>query len=176
MQLPQNIGMGIGNNSLMDGQLLVSVDVLYKMWNDADLFNAIYDNQWVCNSAPSTRWGITNFAPATPGPRILSILHPVPTSAASLSRVDCVRCVYTQGLLAVSSQHRLSAGIGITDVLPGVDMDVMAGGMFRDQQQLGDATQTTIMSYWVGFGLTWRFGRGSCGSHCDAGDTCLDSN
>ena len=41
-------------------------------------------------------------------------------------------------------------------------MDVMAGGMFRSSEQLGDYTSTSIASYWIGAGLTWRFGRGSC--------------
>jgi hypothetical protein len=30
----------------------------------------------------------------------------------------------------------------------------MAAGMFRDTEQLGDFTTTSIESYWVGFGLT----------------------
>ena len=69
---------------------------------------------------------------------------------------------YTQGLLAVTSPHRITAGIGVVDVLPGVDLDFMAGGMFRDEEQLGDFTATSIESYWLGVGMTWRFGRGSC--------------
>lgn len=176
MQLPQNIGFGIGNNALMDGQLLVSVDVLYKMWDQADLFDSIYDNQWVVQFGTQYTMGnyklragyawAQNPLDSAPGPNLGGVIQP--------GGLRAVR--YTQGLLAITSQHRVSAGIGMADVLPGVDMDFMAGGMFRDEQQLGDATQTSIMSYWVGFGLTWRFGRGSCGSHCDAGDTCLESN
>jgi long-chain fatty acid transport protein len=166
MQLPQNIGLGIGNNSLMDGQLLVSVDVLYKMWNYADLFNTVYDNQWVVQFG--TQYTMGNYKlragyawaedplDPNPGPSLGGVVQP--------GGLRAVR--YSQGLLAITSQHRISGGIGMTDVLPGVDMDLMAGGMFRDQQQLGDATQTSIMSYWIGFGLTWRFGRGSCGSEC----------
>ncbi|MFN0020713.1 MAG: OmpP1/FadL family transporter [Pirellulaceae bacterium] len=162
MQLPQNIGFGLGNNVLMDGQLLVSADVLYKMWNDADLFDAIYDNQWVVQLGTQYTmgnyklragyaWAQNPLDPA-PGPNLGGVIQP--------GGLRAVR--YSQGLMAITSQHRISAGIGIADVLPGVDMDLMAGGMFRDEQQLGDATQTSIMSYWVGFGLTWRFGRGSC--------------
>jgi long-chain fatty acid transport protein len=30
--------------------------------------------------------------------------------------------------------------------------------MFSDTEQLGDFTQTSIASYWVGVGLTLRFG------------------
>ena len=47
MDLPQNVGLGVANSALMDGRLLVGVDVLYKLWDEADLFEAVYDNQWV---------------------------------------------------------------------------------------------------------------------------------
>jgi long-chain fatty acid transport protein len=40
-------------------------------------------------------------------------------------------------------------------------MDLMAGGMFRDTEQLGNFTTTSVESYWIGVGLTWRFGRGA---------------
>jgi long-chain fatty acid transport protein len=45
MDLPQNIGFGVANNALMDGRLLLGVDVVYKLWDEADLYRAIYDNQ-----------------------------------------------------------------------------------------------------------------------------------
>ncbi|MBC7853315.1 MAG: hypothetical protein IAF94_07760 [Pirellulaceae bacterium] len=166
MQLPQNFGFGIGNTALMDGQLLVAVDVLYKTWDEADLFKAIFDNQWVVQFGTQYTMGkyrlragyawAENPLDPTPGNDIGGVIQP--------GGLRAVR--YTQGLLAITSQHRISAGIGMTDVLPGVDMDLMAGGMFDDDQQLGDATQTSIASYWIGFGLTWRFGRGSCDSDC----------
>ncbi|RIK85521.1 MAG: hypothetical protein DCC67_03760 [Planctomycetota bacterium] len=64
---------------------------------------------------------------------------------------------YTQGLLAITGEHRISGGVGVADVLPGVDLDAMAGGMFRDSEQLGLFTETSVASYWLGLGLTWRF-------------------
>jgi long-chain fatty acid transport protein len=60
--------------------------------------------------------------------------------------------------LAITSPHRISAGIGVQDVLPGVDFDTFAGGMFHDFEQLGPFTSSSIESYWVGLGLTWRCG------------------
>ena len=47
LDLPRNVGFGIANDSLCCGRLLVAVDVLYKQWGDANLFRAIYDDQWV---------------------------------------------------------------------------------------------------------------------------------
>jgi long-chain fatty acid transport protein len=61
MDLPQNIGFGVANTALADGRLLLAVDVLYKLWNHASLFGALYDNQWVVQvgaqySAGQYRW------------------------------------------------------------------------------------------------------------------------
>jgi long-chain fatty acid transport protein len=163
MDLPQNIGIGVANRSLMDGRLLVGVDVLYKLWDETDLYGAVYNNQWVVQVGTQYsvgRWRLRGgYAwaqnPIDPNPLNLSI---------GGINVGTPRAVsYTQGLVAVTSQHRLSGGVGIVDVLPGIDLDFMAGGMFPDTQQLGDFTTTSIESYWLAVGLTWRFGRGGCG-------------
>ena len=63
---------------------------------------------------------------------------------------------YLQAQFAVINQHRISGGVGITDMLPGVDMDLFAGGAFKDSQQLG-ATGVELYTYWIGFGMTWHF-------------------
>jgi len=55
-----------------------------------------------------------------------------------------------------------STAPGVMNVLPGANLDVMAGGMFRDTERLGNFTTTSILSYWIGLGLTWQFGRGAC--------------
>ncbi|MCA9235004.1 MAG: hypothetical protein KDA44_06020 [Planctomycetales bacterium] len=156
MDMPQNIGLGVANNRLLDGRLLLAADVLYKLWDEADLYSAIYDNQWVVQLGSQYSVGryrlragyvwAENPIDQSPGTTIGS----VPVGELPLAR-------YTQGLLAITSQHRISAGVGVVDVLPGVDLDMMAGGMFRDAEQLGPYTQTSIVSYWVGAGLTWRF-------------------
>jgi long-chain fatty acid transport protein len=68
---------------------------------------------------------------------------------------------YIQAQFPAINQHRISGGIGVRDVLPGVDIDLMAGGMFYASEAYG-LTSASVASYWVGTGLTWRFGRGSC--------------
>ena len=161
MDLPQNIGFGVANNALMDGRLLLGVDVVYKLWDEADLYRAIYDNQWVVQLGAQLTQNRYRFRAGyvwaqnpiddKPGSNIGGVVQPGDLAAVR----------YTQGLLAITSQHRISFGVGVVDVLPGIDMDLMAGGMFRDNEQLGDFTSTSIESYWIGVGLTWRFGRGA---------------
>lgn len=158
MDLPQNIGVGVANNRFMDGQLLLAVDLLYKLWDEAAMYGAVYDNQWVVQCGMQYTMGryklragyvwAENPIDQTPGQNIGGVVQP--------GDLPAVR--YTQGLLAVTGQHRISGGIGIADILPGIDGDLMAGGMFEDSEQLGSFTRTSIASYWVGLGLTWRFG------------------
>ncbi len=161
LDMPENIGVGFANTALMNGRLLLGVDLTYKLWENADTFSAIYENQLVAQIGSQLSVGRYRFRTGyawaenpvsqTPGPNIGGVIQP-----------DFRAVRYVQGLLAVTSQHRISGGIGVLDVLPGVDLDIMAGGMFRDTEQLGAFTTTSIASYWIGGGLTWRFGRGSC--------------
>ncbi len=151
LDLPQNIGVGIANRRLMNGRLLVGVDVLYKLWNDADFFDAVYDDQWVVQVGGQYSAGRHRLRAGYTWAE-----NPLDATPAAPH--------YVQGLVAITSPHRISAGIGIVDVLPGIDLDFMAGGMFRDTQQLGQSTTTSLATYYAGIGLTWRFGRGACGT------------
>jgi long-chain fatty acid transport protein len=162
LDLPQNIGFGLSNSALMNGNLLLAMDVLYKLWNEAETFDTVYDNQWVLQfgtqySTGRWRWRAgyawaQNPMDQTPGNAIGGVIQP--------GELAAIR--YTQGLLAIANQHRLSGGVGVMDLLPGVNLDLMAGGMFSDTQQLGDSTTTTVTSYWIGMGLTWQFGCNAC--------------
>jgi long-chain fatty acid transport protein len=68
---------------------------------------------------------------------------------------------YIQGQFAAVSQHRITGGIGLTDVLPGIDLDILAGGMFNESDQFA-STIASVESYWIGSYITWRFGCGRC--------------
>ena len=171
MDLPDNIGFGVANSSLMDGRLLVAMDVLFKEWDNADLFKNIYHNQWVLQfgaqySLNKLRlragyvWAENPIAPL-PGVTIGGVTLPGGLPAAN----------YLQSQMAIINQHRLSAGIGLVDVMPGLDMNLFAGTMLRASQQLGDFTSVTVSGYWVGLGLTWRFGAGRAGA-CGCGGRC----
>jgi long-chain fatty acid transport protein len=162
MELPENLGFGIANSSLFDGRLLLAMDVLYKFWDDADMYSAVYNNQLVLQFG--TQWTQGRYRWRSGYAWAENPLDPAPKlDLGGVVQVGGLPVVYySQSLLAVTSQHRLSLGVGISDVLPGIDMDVMGGGMFLDSEQLGPFTSTSIESYWLGMGLTWRFRRGSC--------------
>jgi long-chain fatty acid transport protein len=158
MSLPDNVGLGVSNSSLAGGRLLLAADVLYKNWDNADLFRAVYHTQWVLQTGAQFTQGriryrlgyayAENPLDAVPDITVGGVTLPFLTDQAR----------YLQAQLAIANLHRMSAGIGIQEVLPNLDIDLFAGGMFEDSQVEGPLTSTNLESYWVGFGLTWRFG------------------
>ncbi len=44
---PENLGIGIANNRLMNGKLLLAVDILYKQHTKCAFLGEIYKDQWV---------------------------------------------------------------------------------------------------------------------------------
>ena len=164
--LPEELGLGIANSSLMNGRLLLAADALFLRWSSADLFRDIYRDQWVMQLG--AQLSATRRLRLRAGYALAqSPIDPsVGTSVAGVPVPGGVPAVkYLQAQFAVVNQHRLSIGLGVRDVLPGFDFDLLAGGMFPASAQLGDFTRTSLNSYWIGAGLTWRFGRGRSGSH-----------
>ncbi|MCC7338831.1 MAG: hypothetical protein IT422_27370 [Pirellulaceae bacterium] len=162
---PANLGWGLADSSLLDGRLLLAADVLYKIHSDADFLKAIYKDQWVLQLG--TQYSLT---PRT-RLRLGYAYNENPMRDASLTSIGGVNLPdgvpalrYIQGQFAAISQHRLTGGVGVQDVLPGLDFDMFAGGMFQGSEQFA-STNATVESYWVGLGATWRYGRGSaeCG-------------
>ncbi|MEW4453311.1 hypothetical protein AB1L30_11590 [Bremerella sp. JC817] len=44
------VGVGIANRGLMDGKLMVAVDVTHKIWDDTALHEVVSDNPWAVES------------------------------------------------------------------------------------------------------------------------------
>jgi long-chain fatty acid transport protein len=166
MDLPENIGLGVANSSLFDGRLLLAMDLVYKYWDDAEMYSSVYDNQFVVQLG--TQWTQGRYRYRAGYVWAENPLDPTPglNLGGIVQQGGLPVVYYSQALLAVSCQNRMSLGLGIADVLPGIDLDMMGGGMFFDSQQLGAFTTSSLESYWLGFGLTWRFRRGSCERVC----------
>jgi len=155
---PENIGVGIADQSLADGRLLLAMDVLYKQYSEADFLGAIYKDQWVyqfgaqyeVNPRIKLRCGYSYNTDPMRDAAVTSI-----GGVPSPDGIPVLR--YILGQFAAISQHNLSGGIGIADVLPGIDMDMLAGGMFGETEQFA-TTVASVESYWVGSYLTWHFG------------------
>ena len=162
VELPQNVGVGIANNRLLDGRLLLAADLLYKQWTASDLFGELYHDQWVLQLG--TQYTIGRLRLRLGYAWAENPLRDNPGQSAGGITPPGGRPVieYIQSTLAVINEHRISAGVGVCDILPGVDLDVLAGGMFEASQDFANGAVTASPeSYWVGAGVTWHFGRGA---------------
>ncbi len=169
LDMPDTIGFGFANEQLLDGRLLLAVDVLYKQWDNADFWRVIWENQWVfqvgaqyaINDRVRVRLGYAyaeNITESNPGISAGGVTPPGAQAAIQ----------YIQAQFAAINKHRMTIGVGICDVLPNMDFNLHAGGMFNASEQFGALSSASVESYWLGAGMTWHFG----GSECSGCDNC----
>jgi long-chain fatty acid transport protein len=154
------VGMGISNESLMEGKLLLAADALFLDWDSAALFKSIYNPQWVMQLGAQYR--ATDKLKLRAGYALAEnpIDHSFGTSIGPVQVPGGIPAVkYVQSQFAIVNEHRISGGFGYSDVIPGLDFDAFAGGMFPATEFLGDSTRVDICSYWAGVGFTWHFDR-----------------
>ena len=95
MDLPQNVGLGVANQALMEGRLLLGADLLYKLWDEADLFRAVYDNQWIVQVGAQYTAGRYKLRAAMSGPRIPLDSSPGPNiGGIAPARRHCGSAIY----------------------------------------------------------------------------------
>ncbi len=162
LDMPSNVGLGIANRCLMNGRMLLAMDVIFKQYSDADFFNAIYKDQWVFQLGSQYAVGSKLRLRCGYAFNENPMSATVPGTIGGVIPVGALPAVqYVQGQFAAVSQHRLTGGVGIRDIMPGVDLDLSVGGMFKGTDTFGGTT-ASVESYWAAFGLTWRCGRNSC--------------
>jgi long-chain fatty acid transport protein len=158
MDLPPTLGWGVANSRLLDGNLLLAVDLLYKQWSDADLFQAVYRNQWAVQFGTQYSWNRLRLRAGYTYAQNPFKTITVGEAGGILPPGGIPAIAYTQALLASPNQNRLSVGLGIVDVVPGLDLDTFAGGMLSESTSTGPFTSVRMDSWWVGGGVTFRFG------------------
>ena len=164
MDLPETFGLGIANDRLMGGRLLLASDILYKRWSETDFYRAIWGDQFILQTG--LQYQLTRKIRVRLGYAFAeNIMLDDPGSSAGgigppdVNIEDAMH--YLQSQFPAINEHRISGGVGIQNLFPGVDLDLSAGGMLDADDQF-DQTGVTVESYWVALGLTWRFGRGAC--------------
>ena len=154
---PDTFGIGLANRSLMDGNLLLACDVYYKLWQDADLWQDVFINQWAVAVGAQYTSGRTKYRLGysfNSDPIDHSVGdnldgHPVGQNAVQL---------YQAANMGLVNQHRITGGIGRQDVFfRGLDVDLFAGGMLPQTGQFGPNNTTSVAIYYLGVGLTWRY-------------------
>ena len=155
---PTTFGIGIANRGLMDGNLLIAADVYYKLWQDAALYQDVLLNQWafaigtqLTRDKMKYRLGYSfNSNPTN---------HDVGTSFAGIGGLTTDQIQFYQAaILPFVNQNRITGGVGRQDfLLPGLDLDLFAGGLLPASDNFGIHNRASLGIYYIGMGMTWRF-------------------
>jgi hypothetical protein len=139
--------------------LLLATDVVFKEYSNADLLRAIYRDQWCFQFG--TQYSLT---PKT-NLRLGYVYAQNPMKSARLESIggivlpDGVPAIrYVQGQFATITENRITGGLGVRELFPGMDVDLFAGYGFDADDQFANTSVSLKDNYWVGFGSTWRFG------------------
>ena len=163
---PETIGFGFANRSLMGGNLLIAGDVYYKLWENAALWQDVFINQWAFAFGTQLTRGNNKFRLGY-SYNTNPINHNVGNRLDGFPIAQAELQLFQAASTAAISQHRITGGIGRRNFLiPNLDLDLFAGGLFNATDQFGAGTQASVAIYYVGMGMTWRYGDPRC--HADS--------
>ena len=171
---PETFGLGFANHQLMNGNLLLAVDVYYKPWENATGYSDIFIDQWAFALGGQMTRGKMKYRLGY-GYNTNPINHNVGSTFNGYPVVQDRIYILQASETAVINQHRLTAGVGREDFLfRGVDLDLFAGGLFNASDEFGPNTSVSVAAYYLGLGLTWRFGAAACRPCGCAATGCCD--
>ncbi|MES9834197.1 MAG: outer membrane protein transport protein [Candidatus Thiodiazotropha sp. DIVDIV] len=174
IEQPANIGFGIANNSLMNGNLLLAVDVMYKFWDDAKFWQDLYDDQGIITLGAQLTNGSWKYRigygygedptdTGTTGPiggitQVYSNIGPIPLNQSVTQYIQATQA-------EVIYKHRLTFGFGYEGFLaPPIDLDAHFGWQFAEERDYGTGslsggghTHAETHSWHLGFALSWNF-------------------
>ncbi len=154
---PETVGIGWANRSLMNGDLLIAFDAYYKLWENAPLWEDIFVNQWAFAFGTQLTRGKMKYRLGysyNTNPLNHSVGGNLDGFAVGQDAVQ----FFQAASAATINQHRISGGIGRQGfIIPTLDIDVFAGGLLPASDEFG-SSQASIALYYVGLGLTWRYG------------------
>ena len=154
---PETVGLGVANRSLMDGNLLIAADVYYKLWENAPLWDDVFVNQWAFAVGSQLTHGKLKYRLGY-GYNTNPINHSVGDNLGGFPIGQSAVQLFQAASTATINQHRITGGIGRQGFLvPTLDLDLFAGGLFNANDTFGDS-QASIAVYYLGLGLTWRYG------------------
>jgi len=181
IEQPRTLGIGISNEMLMDGNLYLAADVMYKNWANADFWQDIYVDQWIFSMGAQLTQGpweyrvgygyaddptrenieglsqLDNACAGLPSP---CTVIPVNGSVTGIAVAEYLQAAQAQ----VIYRHRFSVGAGYKGFLaPFLDLDMHAAYQLEEDRDYGSQadvsnhTNSEVSSWHAGFALTWHF-------------------
>jgi long-chain fatty acid transport protein len=170
---PNTFGLGWANRALMDGNLLIAADVYFKDWQDAALWQDVLVNQWVFAFGAQYTHGCNKYRIGY-SYNTDPINHNVGTSLDGYPLLQSQLQLFQAASAPFVNQHRLTVGYGRTGFLvPNLDLDIFGGVMFNANESFGPDTSASLALYYLGLGLTWKFGN-CCPRPCDVSTQCCN--
>ncbi|MCU7842018.1 MAG: outer membrane protein transport protein [Candidatus Thiodiazotropha sp. (ex Troendleina suluensis)] len=173
IEQPANIGFGIANNSLMNGNLLLALDITHKFWDDSKFWQDVYDDQTVISLGAQLTQGSWKYRigygygddptdTGTAGPiggisQVFSNVGPIPLNQQVTQYIQATQA-------EVIYKHRLTLGFGYQGfIAPPIDLDAHFGWQFKEDRDYGTGsltggghTNAETYSWHTGFALTWN--------------------
>ncbi len=165
---PQELAIGIANNSLMGGNLQINADIIHKDWSSAAFYKDFYRDQTVFAlgaqlTTGAAQWRIGYSYARDPIKRNLPLnevigiggnsvinsqVGPVPVTGAVVE--------YFQATNAGAVwENTITAGFGY-QITPEIKVDLHAAYTLDESQDIG-GTKLDIDAWQAGVGLTWHF-------------------
>ena len=161
VEQPMNIGLGFAFDGLMNGNLLVMLDVTHKAWSDARFFNEFYEDQEVYSVGLQLTHGPMKFRlgygyaddplrdTVVDGVQIKTIGGVNEGGSTYTSTMYPLFMSYFQAMeTPVIYKHRISAGLGIDGFLaPMLTLDTHVAFQLEEDKCFGAAQETVTSKY-----------------------------
>lgn len=161
---PQEVGLGIANQSLAGGKLLLAADVVWKNWSDAEAYGDLYDDQTMI--AVGAQYDLGGYRLRAGWAHVNS---PIKDNVGSnVGDIDSLLLgsttvpfnpALTQYVQATNAEviweDQITLGFGI-DLTSNIVADAHLGYSLRRTEQIG-ATEVDAGTWQAGVGLTWNF-------------------
>lgn len=161
---PQEVAVGLANEGLMNGQLLLAADVIWKDWSSADSYRDIYDDQTVIAIGAQYTTGPYKFRAGfthADSPiksnvgssvgNITSLLVGGGTVAMNPALTQYVQATNAE----VIWEDQISAGFGM-QLSSNISLDAHVGYSLNRDEQIG-ATKVDAGAWQAGVAFNWHF-------------------
>lgn len=174
IEQPANVGIGIANNSLMGGDLLLMADFMYKFWENAEFWEDLYEDQRVFSMGAELttgkwKWragyGWADDPTDSDASAPIGNLTQVNSNIGIIPLTDPVVQYLQATQTEVIYKHRIGLGFGYEGFLmPNLNVDVGGGWQFKEDRDYGKGslsggghTNAEVHSWNAGAALTWKF-------------------
>lgn len=164
VEQPQEFAVGVSNNSLVSGNLLVSADVIYKDWSSADMYKDFYRDQTVFAlgaqlTTGAAKWRIGYSHARDPIKRNVGSSIGGATglafNGATIPLSPSVVQYFQATNAAAIWEDQLSAGFGY-QLTQNISADSHFTYAFKNKETIGN-TKVDSGAWQLGLGLTWAF-------------------